>query len=173
MDYYFISDPHFGHRNVLGFESRPFESVEEMDQAIIDNVNHTIKSNDIVFWLGDMFFSKSARREEIATQLTAKGRHIVILGNHDRGRVSIGQFLRLGFNPVKMHKFNEFILTHEPLSLTNLLYLQDQGIRANVHGHLHHRDEGLDPNLYCCVSVEHTNYKPIAYEEVRMRLLRN
>lgn len=172
MDYYFISDPHFGHRNVLSFESRPFESVEEMDQTIIDNVIQTINSNDIVFWLGDMYFSNSERRTEIATQLTVKGRHIVILGNHDRGRVSNGQFLRLGFNPVKMHKFNEFILTHEPLSLANLLYLQDQGIRANVHGHLHHREEGLDPNLYCCFSVERTNYKPIPYEEVRMRLSR-
>lgn len=173
MDYYFISDPHFGHTNVLGFEARPFESVEEMDQAIIDNVNHTIKSNDIVFWLGDMFFSKSTRREEIAAQLTAKGRHIVILGNHDRGRVSIGQFLRLGFYPIKMHKFNELILTHEPLSLTNLLYLQDQGIRANVHGHLHHNDGGLDPNLYCCVSVERTSYQPISYEKVKERLAGN
>lgn len=57
MDYYFISDPHFGHKNVLEFEKRPFSTVEEMDQAIIDNVNYTIKKkNDIVFWLGDMFF---------------------------------------------------------------------------------------------------------------------
>lgn len=170
MNYYFISDPHFGHRNVLSFESRPFESVEEMDQTIIDNVKQTIKPNDVIFWLGDMFFSNSERRKEIAAQLTAKGRHIVILGNHDRGRVSNAQFLRLGFNPVRMHKFNEFFLTHEPLSLTNLLYLQDQGIRANVHGHLHRRDGGLDQNLYCCVSVERSNYKPIPYEEVRMRL---
>lgn len=170
MDYYFISDPHFGHRNVLSFEPRPFESVEEMDQAIIDNVTRTIKLNDIVFWLGDMFFSKSARRAEIAAQLTSKGRHILILGNHDRGHVSNGQFVRLGFHPLKMYKFYEFILTHEPLSLTNLLYVQDQGIRANVHGHLHHRDEGLDPSQYCCVSVECTNYLPISYEEIKVRL---
>ncbi|MFD2442634.1 metallophosphoesterase [Bacillus sp. CGMCC 1.16607] len=88
MDYFFISDPHFGHN--LAFSQRPFDTIEEMDQVIIDNVRNTVKSNDIVFWLGDMFFAKSERRFEIAGQLTAKGRHIVILGNHDRGRISYG-----------------------------------------------------------------------------------
>lgn len=171
MDYYFISDPHFGHKNVITYQSRPFETVEEMDQAIIDNVNRTIKSNDVVFWLGDMFFSNSLRRRELAAQLTAKGRHIVILGNHDRGYVTKGQFFRLGFNSMTMYKFNEFLLTHEPLSLTNLLYLQDQGIHANVHGHTHDRNEGFDPRLYCCVSVECTDYRPISFEEVRARVL--
>ncbi len=48
MDYYFISDPHFGHKNVLEFEKRPFSTVEEMDQAIIDNVNYTIKKRTIL-----------------------------------------------------------------------------------------------------------------------------
>lgn len=170
MDYYFISDPHFGHWNVLEYGPRPFETVEEMDQVMINNVLQTIRPNDVVFWLGDMFFSNSSRRKEIAAQLTAKGRHIVILGNHDRGRITNGQFLRLGFNPLKMHKFHDLLLTHEPLSLTNLMYLRDQGIRGNVHGHLHRRDLGMDTSLYCCVSVERTDYRPIAYEEVMARL---
>ncbi len=96
----------------------------------------------------------------------------MILGNHDRGRVTSGQFVRLGFfYPVRMYQFREFILTHEPLNMTNLLYLEDQGIHANVHGHLHLRDEGLDHNKYCCVSVERINYRPISYEEIKLRLL--
>lgn len=34
MDY-FISDLHMGHKNVLGFDHRPFTSIEEHDAAIV------------------------------------------------------------------------------------------------------------------------------------------
>ena len=40
--FYFIADPHFGHRNVLKLCNRPFETIEEM--------------NDTVCIVGDMFF---------------------------------------------------------------------------------------------------------------------
>lgn len=171
MNTYFLSDPHFGHK--LAFEQRPFATIEEMDQTIIDNVVNTIERNDIVFWLGDMFFSKSARRLEIAAQLTAKGRHILILGNHDRGRITYGQFRRMGFYPVKMYQFNNLILTHEPLSESNLNYVMDMGVRANIHGHLHLRDIGLNPSKYLCVSVDQLGFKPISYKEVKLRLSSN
>ncbi len=32
---YYIADTHFGHRNVLKFDNRPFSDVDEMDRAHI------------------------------------------------------------------------------------------------------------------------------------------
>ena len=34
---YFISDLHFGHKNCLAYDNRPFQDIEEHDKAIIEN----------------------------------------------------------------------------------------------------------------------------------------
>ena len=53
---YFTSDLHLGHRNIISLQYRPFESVEEMDRALIDNFNSVVKKNDTVFILGDICY---------------------------------------------------------------------------------------------------------------------
>ena len=78
---HYISDLHFGHKNVLKFDRRPFSSVEEMNQTILDNWNNTIKSDDDVYLLGDIFW-KNDLADEILPKL--KGQKHLILGNHDR-----------------------------------------------------------------------------------------
>ena len=50
---WFTSDTHFNHIGIIKFCDRPFSSVEEMNQALIDNWNSTIPSDGIVFHLGD------------------------------------------------------------------------------------------------------------------------
>lgn len=53
---YFVADIHFFHKNIIPNCSRPFKSIEDMNNTIIENWNKTIQSHDEVYILGDMFY---------------------------------------------------------------------------------------------------------------------
>lgn len=170
MNTWFIADPHFGHKNIIKYESRPFIDTEHMDNCIIENFNAAVSEGDLVFWLGDMFFCGSKRMEYIVSRLK-KTRNILIRGNHDKG-ITDGKFIKLGFMPCKMYLFEEdWMLTHEPISEENMKHLESQGVYMNICGHLHSRNDDLNPERYCCISVENTGYRPISCSELFNRIL--
>ena len=49
---FFTADLHFGHENVIDFDNRPFESVEEMDAELMRRWNNKVEKSDIVYVLG-------------------------------------------------------------------------------------------------------------------------
>lgn len=61
---YFTSDLHLGHENVIKLCNRPFDSIEEMDEALIRNWNRKVTNGDTVYVLGDLNLQKqkAARR---------------------------------------------------------------------------------------------------------------
>ena len=50
---YFTSDLHFWHKNAIIYTNRPFETVEEMNEKLIEYWNKTVHANDEVYILGD------------------------------------------------------------------------------------------------------------------------
>ena len=52
----YISDLHFGHRNVIGFDHRPFSDVEEMDRVLISLWNSRVSKDDEVYIIGDFCY---------------------------------------------------------------------------------------------------------------------
>ena len=56
---FYTSDLHISHANVIRFDNRPYESVAEMDEALIKNWNEVVKPNDEVYILGDFAFQNS------------------------------------------------------------------------------------------------------------------
>lgn len=79
---YFTSDTHFGHTNIIKYCNRPFADAGEMDRAIIANWNETVKPEDTIYHMGDVFFTSPERAKHILSNLN--GYKILILGNHDR-----------------------------------------------------------------------------------------
>ena len=50
---YYIADVHFGHRNILRFENRPFETVEEIEEQKLEPVAR--EGYTVVEWGGSEF----------------------------------------------------------------------------------------------------------------------
>lgn len=182
---WFIGDTHFGHKNILEYEKehRPFNSVEEMNECIIDRWNHVVNVNDTVYHLGDLAFGR--HNIQIAERL--KGKKKLILGNHDAYPVSV--YLQYFDKVYGAFYFRNCLLTHIPVHEYNLSrHLESYGIESpnilNVHGHLHSRnlvvnERGLsaeqrlqnypDPN-YFNVSCEQNNLTPIHWDIIKERL---
>lgn len=78
---YYHSDWHFNHDFVA--KTRNFESAEEHDEVLIENINKTVRKRDQLWVLGDLHMgSLTAALEKIKRVNGAK--HLV-LGNHDAG----------------------------------------------------------------------------------------
>src|SRR3546814_12795510 len=80
MTVFFTSDTHFGHGGALGLFRRPFESVREMDEAMIARWNETVGPADEVWHLGDFALRKPARYMAEILDRLAGPKHLA-LGN--------------------------------------------------------------------------------------------
>lgn len=161
MRIFLYSDPHFGHSNIIEYESRPFESVEHMDEVLMNNWNETVTEEDMVYVLGDVSFYSSSRTELIIRSL--KGRKRLLLGNHDRHR-SLAWWKNVGFEEVYEHPLcygGFYWLSHEPM------YINSHMPYVNVHGHLH--SQQYESKQYVNVSVEHTQYAPVLFDTISDR----
>lgn len=165
-DIWVTSDTHFNHSNILTFSDtvgkpvRPFSSVEEMNELMVDNWNRVVKPSDKIYHLGDVFFGAKDDFVKIWSRLN--GRKRLIVGNHDDVKyLSQGNFFQKVYM-WRIFKDHGITLTHVPIHETSL---RDSVI--NVHGHIH---QNKSPTLrHRCVCVEHTNYTPVNLEELNAR----
>lgn len=79
MNIWITADTHFNHKRILEYCSRPFASIEEMDEALIDRWNMVVKPNHIVYHLGD--FTLDKRAEKYLDRLN--GKILFVPGSHD------------------------------------------------------------------------------------------
>lgn len=81
--YWFTSDEHFGHKKIIEYCQRPFSSVEEMDEIIINNFNSVVRNEDITIHAGDFTLWKNLKGiyENYINKLN--GKHIFLKGSHD------------------------------------------------------------------------------------------
>lgn len=167
---FLISDTHFGHKGVTQFINddgtplRPWDTTEEMDEALVQNWNSVVKDKDRVYHLGDVVINRRA----LTTLSRLKGRLVLIKGNHDIFKLK--DYLPY-FDDIRgSHKLDSFILTHIPIHPESLARWAD----GNIHGHLHSRQvmksKHHPDERYINVSVEQINYTPIAFEEIRKRV---
>ena len=171
MATFVISDTHFNHANILKFKDwagmppRPeFDTVEQMNEAMLDNWASVVGPNDTVIHCGDVLFGmdKVAWMEANFAKLPGKKR--LVIGNHDNVK-HLAPFFKDIQLWIDMSK-DGLIFTHTPLHLSTLAesHRFGSGELLNVHGHIHSNPSPEGP--YKCVCVEQINYTPINIEEL-------
>lgn len=133
----FISDIHFGHRNVIEFDHRPFVDVEEMDRTLIKLWNGRVSPEDDVYVIGDFAYRNERSEEWYLRQL--RGRKHLIIGNHD-GKLLGNEKAMSYFDTVEkmMHvtdQGEQLQLCHFPIADWNGMH---HGSYL-IHGHIHNR----------------------------------
>lgn len=86
---YYISDLHLSHANVIKFDSRPYDTIEEMEADIISRWNNQVSNGDHVYLLGD-FIWKASSDEWLRILRKLNGNIHLILRNHDPRQYSTG-----------------------------------------------------------------------------------
>lgn len=174
-----VSDHHLDHANILNFvlddgtKMRPFASVEEMQETMIERHNAVVKPQDKVYFLGD--FVMKSKSLHLAQRFN--GRKRLILGNHDPEFKS--KTVMVDGQPVKVSEYLQYfeeiyssrlldniLLTHIPVHPDSLRVEW-----TNVHGHTHNNQpQGALGTKYYNISVEMTDYRPLTLDQIKNRI---
>lgn len=163
------SDTHFGHVNIIKYCNRPFKDIDDMDQTLERNWHNTVGPDDLLINCGDFTFKDTTKANALIDR--CPGTSLLIIGNHDYKKRNVLRPLTFDFiSESETFEFegHEFILSHVPRLIRTL------GTAFNIHGHIHdkfYEDNGKISKYHSCVSVEHTNYKPVLLTDVCTSLL--
>jgi len=163
---FFTSDTHFYHENAIQFCKRPFGSVEDMNQKLIQNWNLVVGEQDHIWFLGDFSFGKVPETEQVLSQL--KGIKHLITGNHDRkGRC---QKLKWDQYFIDQHDYYRLNVDGEKVVLCHFPFSSWERGYTNLHGHLHTLpDEFQGKWRQYDIGVDNNNYTPVLLEDAIKR----
>ena len=170
---YFTSDTHFNHANIIGFCSRPFKNVEEMNETLIANWNRVVGVDDIVFHLGDFCLGGSAEWTNVLNRLN--GKIYLIVGNHDIKNLRQGYYDRFEAILMQMHieiGKQKIYLNHCPFLCYGGAYKDTWQLFGHVHtsknntGKDASRLNMLFPTQYD-VGVDNNNFTPVSFDQVK------
>lgn len=134
----YISDLHFGHRNIIQYDNRPFDSVDAMDKAMMELWNESVSDKDTVYILGDMVWqSRINRWESILNALN--GKKFIVKGNHDETS-TIKELEKRGVIEGWAHQYivsdngTKVVLNHSPMPF---FVNQHHENYVHLYGHVH------------------------------------
>jgi len=166
----FTADHHFGHSNIIRHCNRPFQSVDEMNDVLLDNWNSAVKPGDTVYIIGDLFFRNAIPAEDFLHKL--KGKKYLIIGNHDKDwmkRTDLPKYFESAERMMEISTgAHKVTLCHYPMMTWNAI---SKGSYM-IHGHIHNNTDAdyfqfirNMPNILNA-GVEINDYKPVSFNDL-------
>jgi calcineurin-like phosphoesterase family protein len=161
---FFTADEHYGHKNIIKYCGRPFDSVKEMNKVLISNHNAVVKETDTTIHAGDFcLYRDLVDALNIIQQLS--GKHIFIGGSHDAWLTTTRQ-------RVLPFTVGEQIFTHiiDGQVIVVCHYAMRTWPRSHygswqLHGHSHGKLEPIGKQLD--VGVDNNDYYPVGFDEIK------
>lgn len=140
MSIFVTSDLHRGHRNILKYCNRPYNSLEEMEDGIVRAWNQQVRSDDdLVYILGDLSIDNNKERNSNFLK-RLRGKKVVIKGNHDETAllnylVKEGIIESWHYALEVKYEGCKYFLSHFPV--VNPRGMFNSNTYYSIHGHLH------------------------------------
>lgn len=160
---FFTADSHFGHKGVIRLAGRPFGSVEEMEEGLIERWNAVVAPGDLVYHLGDFCFKGSKAAAKVLERLN--GDIVLIRGNHDsKNSLKLERWRAV-------HDLLEITLQKQRIALCHYPLLEWPGAwkgALHLHGHTH----GQVPphSRRADVGADVWAFRPVTLEQILARL---
>ena len=164
------SDTHFGHDREFIWKVRGFNSVEEMNETIVQKWNDTVSTEDDVYVLGDVILGDPDNIEYVKH---LNGKLHIVLGNHDtsnrekmyRELPNVVEVAEVGIR--LKYKKHHFVLTHYPMMTGNLEKESLKQMSLNLYGHTHQASNFYNdmPFMYH-VGVDSHNCYPVLLDDI-------
>lgn len=168
-DEFVTSDIHFGHRAMITKVGRPFETVEEMNEALIERWNNKVPKTARVYVLGDFSFLKKAETEAVLDRL--HGRICLVRGNHDKNRIDGPITKRFewvkDYYESKTDDGRKVVMSHYAMVVWNKSHFGSWMLHGHSHGYL--KDDTRIRRLDVGVDT-HPNLEPYSFEEIKQRM---
>ena len=152
---WFSADTHYNDERIIGYTRRPFKSVKEMNETMIENWNGKVAERDLVYHLGDFCYGNP---EPILKALN--GFKILIIGSHDRDAKRSSQFIKKE-NMLEIFELNQSItLCHYCMRVWPKSHYNSYMLYGHSHGFLNPQGKSMD------VGVDCNNFTPVSFLEV-------
>lgn len=171
-DTFITSDEHLGHESIIEFCNRPFKSVEEQTETIIERHNKKVPNNPnyLTIHLGDWFWHTLTESEAIKILRRLHGSHAFIYGNHDELmerspelrsnlRWVVGRNKESGIRELKWQK-HHITLCHYSMHVWNRSHKGAWMLFGHSHGELVVRGKSFD------IGVDSHKFEPWSLDEI-------
>jgi calcineurin-like phosphoesterase family protein len=167
---WFTSDTHFGHKKIMEYANRPFDTVEKMDEELIRAWNSVVGQDDIVYHMGDFALTNSNKTKNILNRLN--GRLILIVGNHEKS-VMDKEAVRERFISIK-DKLETYInkqfivMCHYGMRVWNKSHHGAWMLYGHSHDSMEHEAWGrsMDVGVDSAARIL-GEYRPFSFEEIK------
>jgi len=176
MNIWFTSDSHYAHRNISGKKEstwksgyRDFNSTQEMNNALVKNINDMVKEGDTLYHLGDWSFGRKDNIKTFRDSIICKNIHLV-LGNHDEHiEESPEEYLDCFSSINQVYKGyigrNYFYLSH----YSNQVWPKSHRGSIHLFGHSHNSISPIGKSMDVGVDA-HPEFRPFHINEILMKL---